>query len=119
MKRWVSSQTFVSAMQHLGLLPKKANGNGIGMAAQESFCRTFGITPAACVVIWHRSKRNPKMKPKHLLWGLLQMKLYSTEQILSNMAKTNRTTYQKWSMIAITMIARLAPQFVSNSFSHT
>ncbi|KAL9183038.1 hypothetical protein ACHAXT_004825 [Thalassiosira profunda] len=60
----------------------------------------FGIVPGVCADIWAminpREEISPYAKPVHLLWGLMLMKVYSTEEVLSGIAGVTEKTYRKW-----------------------
>jgi hypothetical protein len=84
---------------------------------EQAFRSLFGIGPAVCGHLWdHFSYWKwlpPKMRPKHLLWALLFLKVYSTEAVLSSIAKTSRKTLRKWVWLLLPLIADMRPFVVS------
>ena len=46
-------------------------------------------------------------KPVHLLWGLLYLKVYASEDVLVAIANTTRKTFRKWSKIVTKLMAHL------------
>lgn len=77
------------------------------------FRSLFGVSPRVCLNLWHQHiNLPPKAKPKHLLWALLYLKVYGTEQALSGMVHVTRKTYRKWVRIMVGAIAAAAPYVV-------
>jgi hypothetical protein len=76
----------------------------------------FGIGPDVCGHIWDHVSRYgwkpPNVRPKHLLWTLLFLKVYGTETALSALAKTSRKTFRKWVWLLLPMIAGMEPYVV-------
>ena len=64
----------------------------IGRTTQESrgrdFKATFGVSIAVCVDLWYSCgfDHDKKIKPKHMMWGLLKMKVYSNQSVLAALA---------------------------------
>jgi hypothetical protein len=78
----------------------------------SKFCSHFGVTPEMCCIIWNKCFFPLGVNPEHLLWALLFLKLYATEEVLCNFAGTTRKTFRKWTWIVIKAISQLAPQVV-------
>lgn len=53
--------------------------------------------------------------PVHLLWGLMLMKVYATEDVLANIAKATEKTFRKWAWAFIDALADLSYTLVSSS----
>jgi hypothetical protein len=51
----------------------------------RSFRAKLGVCPNVCCDVWERlqSRRPKNVMPKHLLWGLLFLKVYRTEDVLT------------------------------------
>lgn len=77
------------------------------------FYSHFGTSPDTCLLLWQKCTFPPDMKPCHLLWALLFLKLYATEEVLSNIAGSTRKTFRKWAWIVIEAISKLGPKVVS------
>lgn len=82
------------------------------------FVSHFGTTPLICQCLWafliQFKVGIPKGgRPYHLLWALLFMKLYASEQVLANMVGTTPKTFRKWIWPFVAAIARLEPIVVS------
>ena len=79
----------------------------------------FGIVPGVCADIWAminpREEISPYAKPVHLLWGLMLMKVYSTEEVLSGIAGVTEKTYRKWAWTFIRATSDLSYSVVSSS----
>jgi hypothetical protein len=79
----------------------------------QRFRSLFGVGPEVCGHIWHHlsnySWKPPRVRPKHLLWTLMFLKLYSTELVLSVMARASRKTFRKWVWLLLPLIADMSP----------
>lgn len=53
--------------------------------------------------------------PKHMLWGLLFMKVYSTEEAHSTVCGISRNTFRKWSWLMLNLISGI--KIVSSTFN--
>jgi len=69
----------------------------------ERFKAHFGVSIFVVHVVWERllvedllPTRHGGARPIHLLWALLFLKVYSTENVLSTMAQTTRKTFREW-----------------------
>lgn len=79
---------------------------------RRDFRALFGVGPTVCNQLWQRCNFHPKTKMKHLLWGLLFLKVYATEPVLCSIADTTRRTFRKWSWRTAITIANQAPNIV-------
>lgn len=79
----------------------------------------FGATPAICADIWHminpREEISRYAKPKHLLWGLMLIKVYATEEVLAGIAGATEKTYRKWAWKFIGATSDLSYSLVSSN----
>ena len=67
-------------------------------ADERKFRALFGVSPEGCQDLWKLSYRFQKAgtQPKHLLWALMLLKVYTTEDVLVSMAGCDRKTFRKW-----------------------
>ena len=79
----------------------------------REFKELFGVSPTVCIDIWNRSNMDNTLEPKHLLWGLLFLKVYTTETPLCALAGVSRKTYRKWMWEAVFKMANVYPHVVS------
>jgi hypothetical protein len=82
--------------------------------SKRSFKAKFGTSPEVCSELWERLQpHQPKgALPKHLLRALLFLKLYCSEDVLSDMAGTTRKTFRKWLWLMVKAISKVKPQVV-------
>lgn len=79
----------------------------------------FGIDPETAAYIWVRTKKKNKVyligsRPVHLLWGLLFMKVYSSEKVMCSMCGgVDPKTFRKWSKIFVKEIGFYCSEEVS------
>lgn len=90
----INDNTFYEAGR---LLIQRRGYNRISM---RKFKAHFGATPAICADIWQminpRELISTYAKPIHLLWGLMLIKVYATEEVLSGIAGVTEKTFRKW-----------------------
>ena len=84
--------------------------------AKRDFLSLFGITPTTCVDLWRRMMipADSTVTPRHVLWGLLFLKVYASETVLCAIAKTTKKTFRYWIWMVIPRIAGLYPYLVSS-----
>lgn len=80
-----------------------------GVLQERQFLSFFGVKPKVCELAWQIMEENipDGMSTKHLLWGLLLLKVYSTETVLSSFAGVTEKTFRKWSWESIKALSRL------------
>ena len=95
----------------------KQKGPGSNQTADRRFRATFGTSSIVCCRIWKLLQLNKasleSMAPNHLLWGLILLKLYSTETTHAGMTGVDEKTFRKWSHFAIRRVADLHEVVVS------
>ena len=82
----------------------------------------FGIDWMLCAKIWgcilplltNRDLNLNGVKMKHLLWTLLFLRLYDTEEVLAAKVGTGEKTYRKWVWMLIDIISYLRVDVVSD-----
>lgn len=77
--------------------------------SDRQFSSYFGIDRDVCEKTWQLIARQNqhRLQPNHFLWGLLLLKVYSTESVLSGISGVTEKTFRKWSWYAIDSISRL------------
>jgi len=63
----------------------------------------FGCSPERCAQLWFLIRKLPAARaltkggePVHLLWALLWLKIYNTDEVCSGMCRCDEKTYRKW-----------------------
>jgi hypothetical protein len=89
--------------------------------SKQLFHSLFGTSPEICAKLWTMLSTEANMDidrlacPKHLLWGLMLLKIYATEPILSSLAGgCDVQTFRKWTWQFVAAIAALADDVVQN-----
>lgn len=97
----------------------------IGWAKERSsaaigirFAAFFGAHPLLCSLVWRRiyqAKQGsmPRAAPKHLLWALMFLKTYETEEVFSSKLEADEKTVRKWVWFFVHAIADLDVDVVS------
>ena len=78
-----------------------------------TFCLFFGTSPKTCASLWKICNFPSKSRPKHLMWALMFLKSYDTENKLSSLAGVSLKTFQKWIWLIIDEIAKVMHKVVS------
>lgn len=78
--------------------------------AHRKFMSFFGTTPFVCSMLWAFLEPCTNMpigvKPQHLLWALLFLKVYATESVhCSLVGGADEKTFRKWTWIFVHAIA--------------
>ena len=69
----------------------------------------FGASAEVCFDVWY--KLDPQInisrsaQPKHLLWALMLVKVYATEEVLAKLACCDEKTYRKWAWLFLEEIS--------------
>ena len=98
---------------------------GSSKSKSRRFKAFFGAEPEIVAALWrelHESKwlffagvRGPK--PVHLLWGLMFLRRYGTEETMAVLCKCSEKTFRKWAWFYAKGIANLDKIFVSFQLS--
>lgn len=69
----------------------------------------FGATPSVCSILWSLLKPQERETndPNHLLWALVFLKVYGTEEVNSSLVGTTVKTFRKWSLHMVRCISEL------------
>ncbi|CAB9527282.1 expressed unknown protein [Seminavis robusta] len=76
------------------------------------FKSMYGISPEVASDLWYMCDFRRGTKPKHLLWGLLQLNVYASEHVLTTITGVDRKTFRKWSWACIESIWNSLPDVV-------
>ena len=79
--------------------------------SMRHFKAVFGVSPLLCSVVWNYMDDDEKLprraQPKHLLWTLMFLKLYNSENVLSSMCGCEEKTFRKWVWLMLAAIGSL------------
>ncbi len=86
-----------------------------------SFKAHFGVIPEICSIMWSMiltiGAEVPALERKHsfvhLLWGLLLLKVYSTEEVLCGKVGVDPKTFREHAWFMIRKASKLKPRVVS------
>lgn len=81
--------------------------------ADEAFRAMFGIGTVVCANLWRACAWHGKVKPIHLLWGLMFLKTYATQAVLVAIAGCTKKTFRKWTWKVVKSMAYHANYVVS------
>ena len=75
----------------------------------KRFRALFGVAPNICALLWDLlSHRRPiSSRPVHLLWPLLFIKVYGSENTHRAIAGVDAKTFRKWSWCFVHLLADL------------
>ena len=77
---------------------------------ERRFNSLFGVSPIVCCRVWQACvRRLPSgAEPVHLLWALLFLKTYATEDVLCAIAHVDRKTYRKYTWKVVTELSNIS-----------
>lgn len=80
------------------------------------FRALFGLDSKTTADCWNKIARGVPQggSYRHLLWTLMFMKLYATEEVNSIIAQADRATFRKWVNIFIDLISRMNMVCIQN-----
>ena len=76
----------------------------------------FGTSPLVCSILWSMISSDLPSGASflHLLWGLIFLKVYATESVLSRIVGgADEKTFRKWTWLIVKKIASLKSRVVS------
>lgn len=78
------------------------------------FVALFGVSSSSATILWNRLGNCPINggAPKHLLWALMFVKIYATENVNATLLKTDEKTFRKWTWVFLKMLSDI--KVVSN-----
>ena len=82
----------------------------------KQFRSFYGCSPSNCAILWakiRQKKLAPRAEPKHLLWALMFLKLYNTEEAFAGFLGVDKDTFSEWLFHLVKAIAKLRPDYVS------
>jgi len=90
--------------------------------AERVFRTYFGVSPVVASKCWNMMVSglydgcfNCNFEPKHLLWALMLLKMYSLEPVHAGIAHCSVKTFRKWSLSMVEAIASMLSDVVSRS----
>jgi hypothetical protein len=104
----MSAEEFWSAGLHFFHPHHDQHGNQqLTVTGLRSSYGLFGVSPTICSIIWELlNEIHPQgAQPEHLLYALLFLKNYGTEEINSSVAGVSAKTFRKWCWQYINLIA--------------
>ena len=83
-------------------------------ASNRDFHSFFGASLETIVKIWDLCNFPDKTQPKHMMWALLFLKTYASEENLSSLAGVTPKTFRKWSWPCVAEIGNNMHKVVSS-----
>ena len=85
-------------------------------SSERSFRALFGCSPMVCVIIWNLlTNQHPiDSKPLYMLYGLLFLKVYGTENVNRTITGTYESKFRYWAWLYVKLISKL--NVVSNIY---
>jgi hypothetical protein len=109
-----------TSFEELGITIMGRRQRGSRETRLRRFVALFGIEPHLCAIVWREliasgwTSFTRRPEPKHLLWTLLFLKCYPTEEFLATLVgAVDEKTTRKWVWFYVEGIASLATKFVS------
>ena len=85
------------------------------LLCKRRFPGMFGCSPHVCSIIFKYLQQQNDiewpsslgLQPKHLLWALLFLKVYNTEEVNSSIVGCNEKTFRKWTWKVIEGLSKM------------
>ena len=76
---------------------------------RRRFVAHFGVDERICARLWESTtmQRPESAQPKHLLFSLLLLKIYRSENVLATMCRVDEKTFRKWAWRFVELISDL------------
>ena len=103
---------------HFEVLGDLIIGEKNGLHKWDHYKAHFGVMPGVVSIVWKMlasRQDTPKLKPKHLMWALLWLKVYPSERVIETLLNADRGSIRSWVPFTIKAIASLKKQVVSAS----
>ena len=83
-----------------------------GVVTQRRFIAMYGVPPEVCPIIWTHMEEDPEyyrgLLPRHLLWALLFLKVYATEEIhVALCGGVDPKTYRRHVWLIVGILSRM------------
>ena len=86
---------------------------------EREFRARFGVSANVCFKIWELCENTflrQNVHHKHLLWALLFLKTYTTEDILATMSGVTRKTFRFWTWLVVEVITKQKNNLVGSAY---
>eukprot|EP00171_Calliarthron_tuberculosum_P006568 IDg6568t1 len=109
---WSARGTMVLSAEYFSWLAHASLKRAPGLnqcTAERRFRALYGVSPRVCATVWNliTSDLPPHASPKHLLWGLLFLKLYASENVHARIVGADEKTFRLWQWKMVKLIAAL------------
>jgi hypothetical protein len=113
----ISPQAIRAVAREIFKKPNPRAARNPARTEDESWKAFFGTTPVVAADIWNRldPRTNilPGSHPRHLLYGFLLLKVYSTEKVHGKIVGVDEKTFRQWSWVFVDAISGLLGEVVS------
>ena len=88
----------------------RASGLHVYHLPERRFKALFGVSSEICAILWEELKvaRLTNSKPVHLLWALLFLKNYATEDVNCEIASVDPKTFRKWVWVILKAMSNIS-----------
>lgn len=109
-----------SEFDRLGREVMNRKPGGSAIVFEVRYISFFGVNVDVTVTAWHILQADAdndadlkKIRPNHLLWGLMFLKLYGVETELSSLAGgIDEQTFRHWSQLVVKKLSYTVPEVV-------
>lgn len=107
---------YIKLFFELGLTITNHDESKSRSTAHRKYRSFFGVSPLICSICWTllKNKLPNYSRPIHLLWALLFLKKYETEEVSVALTKADAKKFRKWSWIFVDLLSNL--NMVRNKF---
>ena len=93
----------------LGLSEVRVQPTRSKQVSLRRFAAFYKTSPDTCSRLWSylSGHDNPRFQPKHLLWGILFLSKYDTEEGNATRVGVDEKTFRKWQWLVVKKLAGL------------
>src|SRR5687767_2288189 len=110
----ITVATFLTEGTVLMGMKSKKNKLSYSAVINRRFRSYFGICPLICFRVWEKIIGEPdiieidgSVRPTHLLWALMSMKMYNSQEVNLTIAGVDEKTFRKYTWPIIKAISEL------------
>jgi hypothetical protein len=101
---------YSKGMEYIG----RSRDSPINQKNMERYRAHFGTSPGVCALLWNEICTIVPRKYcfKHILWGLMFLKVYATESVLAGKIGVDEDTFRDHVWVVVRAIASCKPRLV-------
>ncbi|KAG9400879.1 hypothetical protein AC1031_009602 [Aphanomyces cochlioides] len=92
---------------NMAAIPMLRRSPATSTTNQRRFTALFGVSISVATLTWEKMPRPEGAQPWHLLWALMILKIYSSENVHATIAGADEKTFRKWCWLILDSLEEL------------